>query len=442
MAGCRRVRLLLCALLALGTAGPAAAATELRYMLWDSLQLPQYRRCAADFERANPGTRIRFVQVGWGDYWTTLATGFVSETAPDVFTNHLAKFPELVRNEQLVDLTPLMQRDGVTLADYEPGLAEVWQRSGRQYGLPKDWDTVALAVNLSHAAKAGVARAEFESLTWNPRDGGTLEALLRRLTIDRHGRNANDPAFDRRAIAVYGYQNHGPGGMAGQTEWSHYAHSAGWQFQPAPWAGRYFYDDPRLVSTIDWLGSLPGKGLSAPYEQAKGLGADAMFAAGRVALLPMGSWMVNFIIRNARFEFGFVPLPTGPSGQRTSMRNGLADSIWIGTRHKEQAWAWVRHLASAACQQQVAGFGVTFPARRGLAAQAIAAQGKLGADTRAYLTMAEGTTFATPIDDHAAEIDDLIKGAIESVLVGRQTAAPALAAANARANALLQKKRR
>ena len=47
-------------------------------------------------------------QIGWDDYWTGITTGFVSGTAPDVFTDHLAKYPEFAKNNQLVDLAPLI----------------------------------------------------------------------------------------------------------------------------------------------------------------------------------------------------------------------------------------------------------------------------------------------------------------------------------------------
>ncbi|HOE43684.1 MAG TPA: extracellular solute-binding protein, partial [Rhodoferax sp.] len=111
-----------------------ASAGEVKYMLWDSNQLPAYKQCAADFEKKNPGTTIKITQSGWNDYWTAISTGFVSGTAPDVFTNHLAKYPEFAKNEQLVDLTPLIQRDKVDTGAYSNGLFDIWGRNGKQYG--------------------------------------------------------------------------------------------------------------------------------------------------------------------------------------------------------------------------------------------------------------------------------------------------------------------
>jgi multiple sugar transport system substrate-binding protein len=36
-------------------------------------------------------------------------------------------------------------------------------------------------------------------------------------------------------------------------------------------------------------------------------------------------------------ETGVAPLPAGPSGKRASMYNGLADSIWVGSKNKPAA---------------------------------------------------------------------------------------------------------
>ena len=71
--------------------------------------------------------------------------------------------------------------------------------------------------------------------------------------------------------------------------------------------------------------------------------------------------MVHWYTENAKFEIGFAPLPKGPVGRRT-MFNGLADSIWVGSKHQEEAWKWVKFLASPEAQKIVAVTG-RFPGR-------------------------------------------------------------------------------
>ena len=422
----------------LALAASAASAAEVKYMLWDSNQLPAYQQCAADFAKKNAGTTVKITQAGWNDYWTAISTGFVAGTAPDVFTDHLSKYPEFAKNDQLVDLTPYIQKDKVDTKIYASGLLDVWGRDGKQYGLPKDWDTIGFIVNMAHAKKAGVTLAELQNMSWNPKDGGSFEAIIKKLTIDAKGKNASDAGFDKKSVAVYGYQNPGSGGMTGQTEWSHFAVSNGFKFQDKPWATKYYYDDPKLAETIDWLAGLPGKGLSASLESTRGLGPDAMFVGGKVAMVPQGSWMISYFGSNAKFENAWIPLPKGPTGKRATMFNGLADSIWVGSKVKDDAWKWVKYLASADCQSVVASYGVVFPAINGMAEKAVEAQKKKGVDSSAFLTMSKEQTFLTPIGDNASQVDEIMKNGIESVLLGKQPAAVALKDANEKVNKLFK----
>ena len=260
---------------------------------------------------------------------------------------------------------------------------------------------------------------------------------MRKLTLDAQGKDATSPQFNRKNIGLYGYQNPGPGGMTGQTEWSHFAVSNGFRFQDRPWDPRLHYDDPRLAETIAYLAGLPGKGLSAPFELTRSLGSDAMFVARKAAMVPQGSWMISYFARNAKFEHAWVPLPIGPSGQRASMLNGLADSIWAGSKVREEAWKWVRFMGSAECQQTVAAAGVVFPAIDGLAQRSVEVLRQKGVDASAFLVMAKGTTFPTPIAGRGAEITEVMTTAIESVLIGKADAATALKDADAKVRRLV-----
>src|SRR6202035_5426360 len=128
--------LILASLVAAGIS--AKAATEITYWLWDNNQLPAYQACAAAFEKQNPDIKVKIVQTGWFDYWTALNTAFVSGTAPDVITDHLARYPEFIDSNLLVDLTPLIAGHKVPTTSYLGDLVKVWGRNGTQYGLPKE----------------------------------------------------------------------------------------------------------------------------------------------------------------------------------------------------------------------------------------------------------------------------------------------------------------
>ncbi len=415
----------------------AHAATEITYWLWDALQLPAYQAAAAAFEKANPDIKVKITQTAWGDYWTTLSTGFVSGTAPDVFTDHLARYPEFVANELLVDIGPLIKKDKVPTDVYLGGLYDLWGKGGKQYGLPKDWDTIALIYNKAMLEKAGVDPKELNDLTWNPKDGGTFGQLIAKLSIDEAGNNGLSPNFNPKKVKQYGLLIDGAPDGFGQVEWSHFAVSNGFKFHDGQWAKGFHYDDPKLAETLQWLADTMKKGFIVPAKDARQLGANGLFAAGKGAMALTGSWTINWYSDNAKFDKGFAPLPKGPDG-RKSMFNGLADSIWVGSKHKDEAWKWVKFLGSEEGQKIIAGYGVVFPAIRSDAELAEQVMSKKGVDVSAFLAEATDPqgTFLFPIADHAADVLRITKVGLDAVLLNGANAASTFKKVNKDVNEL------
>jgi multiple sugar transport system substrate-binding protein len=417
----------------------AHAATEINYWLWDVLQLPAYQAAAAAFEKANPDIKVKITQTSWGDYWTTLSTGFVSGTAPDVFTDHLSRYPEFVENDLLVDIAPLIKRDKVPTDVYLGGLYELWGKGGKQYGLPKDWDTIALIYNKAMLEKAGVDPKGLNDLTWNPKDGGSFGQLIAKLSVDEAGNNGLSPNFNPKKVKQYGLLIDGAPDGFGQVEWSHFAVSDGFKFHDGPWAKGFHYDDPKLAETLQWIADTMKKGFIVPAKDARQLGANSFFAAGKGAMALTGSWMINWYVDNAKFDKGFAPLPKGPDG-RKSMFNGLADSIWVGSKHKEEAWKWVKFLGSEEGQTIIAGYGVVFPAVHSAAEKAEQVMSKKGLDVSPFLqeATAPNGTFLFPIADHAADVLRITKIGLDSILLNGADAASTMKKANTEVNALFE----
>lgn len=420
---------------ATGRAGPAV---EIRHWMWDSTQLPAYRAAARAFEAANPDIRIRLHQVGWSSYWLSLTTALISESAPDVFTNHLSRYPELLANGTLLDLAPYAARDGVSGSRYLAGLYDAWSKDGGQYGLPKDWDTIALVYNRDLLREAGVSPEELEALEWNPRDGGTFGRMISRLARDAAGENGLSPRFDSRRVVRYGLLREGRSDGYGQTDWSHLALSNGFRHYDGPWSGRFHYDDPRLVETLAWLYEMgERRRVLVPAAESRQTGATGLFAAGKGTLAWVGSWSVNWLQANCRFEIGFAPLPRGPEG-RVSMFNGLGDSIWSGSRHPEQAWRWVSFLGSREGQMLVAGHGVVLPAIREAAERATAVMATNGADVSVFLRQAlePGGTFMYPTVERGSDLFEITRAGMDRIFLGGADIEATLRAMNIEVNAL------
>jgi len=420
------------------TAGEAKG--DINYWLWDANQLPAYQQCASDFTKINPDIKVKITQRGYGDYWTTLTNGFVAGNAPDVFANHLSKYPEFADKKQLLALDDAVKKDGIKLDVYNEGLADLWVgQDGKRYGLPKDWDTVAMFYNKAMTDAAGITPEQMSNLDWNPKDGGSYEKAIAHLTLDKNGKRGDEAGFDKNNVATYGLGLESSGTGQGQTQWSFLTGTTGWTHTDKnPWGTKFNYDDPRFQDTIKWWAGLADKGYMPKLETTVGASVSDAFGAGKAAVNTQGSWMIGQYTSYKGIETGIAPTPKGPDGKRASMFNGLADSVWAGTKNPAASVKWVEYLASSACQDVVASKAVVFPAIKTSSEKAAEAFKAKGTDVSAFTTqVTDGTTFLFPITENAAKVEGLMGPAMDAVVSGKKDAST-LSETNEKVNALFK----
>ncbi len=377
------------------------------------------------------------MQYGWSDYWSKLTAGLIADTAPDVFTDHLAKFAQFVDLEALVPLDDLGPTSDIKDSDYQEGLAELWKgQDGKRYGAPKDWDTVAIFYNSKALRDAGVDPAQLDTLTWNPTDGGSFEKLVAHLTVDADGVRGDEPGFDKTRVVQHGFASGGGGGDGfGQTQWSAFTGSAGWQpTDRNPWGTRFNFDQPVFQDTMKWYFGLVDKGYMPNYQEIGGsnnaIGSDKQIQTGMAAMGINGSWMISTFAKltdaqGNKIDIGIAPTPIGPSGKRASMFNGLGDSITKQSRQPENAAKWVKFLSSAQCQDIIGRSGVVFPARpEGTQLAVDYNRTERNLDVTAFTDqVTDKTTFLFPLTTNAADIKRSPSHASTPCISGRSRSA-------------------
>ena len=417
-----------------------AAPVALRYALWDSNQQPAYQACLDAFTKQNPTITVTLEQAGWGEYWDGITTGFVSGSAPDVFTDHLSKYPEFLNKGQLLDIQQYMDKDPVDLSIYlvDPSL---WVKDGKRYGLPKDWDTVAVFYNDAMMTAAGVTADEINKWTWNPTDGGTFQTIMAKLTLDKNGKNGLDPAFDKNNVVTYGFAGGvGDPGTGGQTEWSAFAASTGFKLTDGPWATAFHYDDARVAQTLQWWADMASVNkFAADSNVLSGTDTGALFTAGKAAMTLNGSWRIGDLLKGTTFKAKVAKLPAGPKGVYSPI-NGLSDAIWSGTKHPAEAYKLVKFLASPDCANIVGGFGVVFPAIQTGVDAALAKHQSAGFDVTAFTDEAanKANTYLLPMTDHGSDIASLVAPVLQDIFDGKVKAADALPPLNQKINDLFK----
>src|SRR5262249_24738107 len=217
------------------------------------------------------------------------------------------KYPQFAQSQVIEPVNTRAQ----DMSQYLPGLAKLWRTpSGKQYGFPKDWDTVALVVNENMLAKAGLTMQQIGGASWNPTDGGTFQRAVAHLTVDTKGRRGDQPGFDPKNVAVYGIGFDSGGLTYGQTTWAGFAASLGFQLlNKNPWGTHYNYDDPRFAQTFTWWRNMIRAGYMPSLEQARTLGQSAAFQSGKAALAIDGDWTIGTYSATKRLHVGYPPQP-------------------------------------------------------------------------------------------------------------------------------------
>jgi len=413
-----------------------SSPVQIRYALWDSGQQPAYQACADAFTKANPNITVSIEQAGWEQYWSGLTTELVSGTAPDVFTNHIGHYPELLSKGQLLDIQPFVTKDKVDTSIYttDPNLLV---KDGKRYGLPQDGDTIAIFYNKDMFDKAGITADEIAGWTWNPTDGGTFQKTIAKLTLDANGRNGLDPKFDKSNVVQWGFMGEvGDASSGAQPDWSAFAASLGYQTTDGPWSIKYHYDDQRVIDTVQWWANEHLVYGFAPNSDQLSSGVDSVFLAGKAAMFPMGSWDIS-TAAGATFKVGFAELPAGPMGRKTPV-NGLSPAIYAGTKHPQEAWQWVKFLTSPDCANLVGDHAVVFPAIQSGIDRAVEAFKKKGLDVSAFQTIRAGknSTYLLPMTDHITDITNMLQPVLQDIFDGKTTAKDALPKINDQINAL------
>lgn len=412
---------------------------DITYWMWDSNQVPAYQACATEFEKSNPNITITIEQYGYDDYWNKLMTSFVADSAPDVFVDHSSKYGDYASRGLIENLDGLVKDENIDLDQYVDGTIDLWRAAdGHQYGMPKDWDTVAIFYNEKLADEAGILAEDLGKMTWNPEDGGTYEDVVAHLTVDKNGVRGDEAGFDKTRVATYGLGLDDSGGGYGQVTWSMLAATTGWTYMNEPtWGSEFRYDDERFQDTIAWWRSLIDKGFMPPLSQTVGTALSSKMQAESYAMVTDGAWNINTYAKLQGVELNTAPTPVGVNGERASTFNSLADSISSSSKKKGAAWEWVKYLSSVECQSTVADAGVVFPSLSAVGDIASERLGETGFNIDAFTThVTDGTTVLFPLSENAVEINAVMTNAMDKVM-SFSTEPSSLTEVNKKATALL-----
>ena len=169
----KNLKILLSVLLAIAMLLTAASALAegysvdvLEVKIWDNNQLAGLQQIADEWT-AQSGVKVNIQVVDWDNYWTLLEAGASGGEMPDVFWMHSNNAQMYMGAQKLLDLTDyIAASDKIDLANYYPGITELYSLNDRNYAIAKDHDTIALLYNKAIFDQYGVAYPD-ETWTWD-----------------------------------------------------------------------------------------------------------------------------------------------------------------------------------------------------------------------------------------------------------------------------------
>ncbi|RPF32995.1 extracellular solute-binding protein [Streptomyces sp. TLI_185] len=311
---------------------------------WDTSnatnEAPTYKALVKEFEAANKGIKVKYVNVPFDQAQNKFDTAAGSKGAPDVLRSEVGWTPAFAKKGYFLPL------DGTeALKDqskFRSNLIEQAKYDGKAYGVPLVTDTLALVYNKALFKKAGITEA--------PKTWDELKA---------------DAAKIDSKAKVYGYW--------GSTQ-SYYAqtflYGEGTDTVDATAKKITVNSAPAKKAYGTWLSLFKGQGLHKADTTADAYAhiQDA-FVNGKVASIIQGPWEITNFYKGSAFKdksnLGIATVPAGSTGKAGAPTGGHNLSVYAGSdsAHQKAALKFVNFMTSAKSQTEIALKNSTLPTR-------------------------------------------------------------------------------
>ena len=289
--------------------------------------------------------KVRVTFEAWDDYMTKLPTLFAGGAAPDLVHQHMSIVQDYGHRGALLDLAPLMERDGVDRSAFVPSLLDAFTDGGKVYGIPKDSAAWGIYYNKDKFDDAGVP---YPSDDWTMED---LRATARALTRDDQGRDPDKSGFNPKKIKQYGFNWLEPVPTESENARA-LLRALGGDWYDEDYTSTHI-DQRAAVEQFEMFRAMRCDDGSTPSPTLD-LGQGDPFRSGLTAMT-VGHHSTDFFLREekTKFAWGVTFTPGGPGGQYVAVGcSGWA--IAAGAKDQDGAWNLLKHLTSKAVQRSVA----------------------------------------------------------------------------------------
>ncbi|OBZ12556.1 ABC transporter substrate-binding protein [Bacillus sp. FJAT-26390] len=281
---------------------------------WGGEGQAQFETMVDAFNKSQDKIRVKYVLQQ--DMITKFLTAATSGGSPDILFWDRWRTSLYAPKNVLHPIDEYLERDGISRDDYyEESLKEL-SLNDKLYGLPLTVDARALFYNKKLLDEAGLQPPK----TWDE-----LADAAAKLT-KWNGNKLEVAGFSLGDVGLFNmYLQQAGGHMLTEDGKTNFNNEQGKQVLQ-------YWD--RLLNQ--------DKVYKVGFEQGLGEGQDA-FVTGKLAMQFTGPWMLSTYKKYGKdLEFGIVPPPAGPGGDKGSVMGGFGLVIPEGAKHKEESWTFIK----------------------------------------------------------------------------------------------------
>jgi raffinose/stachyose/melibiose transport system substrate-binding protein len=286
-------------------------------------QLNLIKADIAEFEKANPGVKVKLNTMPTENLRTVLQTQLRSGEGPDVFSYDTGPgFAGVLAEAGLLyDLTDAYAENDWPIYDWAK---ERVTFDSKILGVPNGVEEIGIFYNKDLFAEHGIAE---------PGSLPELEAAAEKLAA--------------AGITPFAFSNK-EGWQGGHILSVMLASSVGADGMEALLAGDKSWSDPEIAEAIDrWFADYLERGFLPRSPNAiTGDNGNSLFYAGKAAMHVTGSWLTLDLENSVDYEVGFIPFPAkdGPG----IFAGGLGGGTFVSanTKNAEAAVAFLDYLQS------------------------------------------------------------------------------------------------
>lgn len=391
------------------SASPSPEAVKLTYFTFSAApdHLADLDAIVRAFQAKHPNITIEVQTAAYDQYFTKLQTMVAGGTAPDTFELNYENFVTYASAGALLDIT---DQAAATASTYYPRAFAVFQRDGRQYGLPESFSDVLLFYNKDLFDAAGVA---YPSSDWKWSD----ELAAAQALTD-----------------------------ASKGIWGDFQPVQFWEFYKvlAQNGGSFFsadgtratFNDAKGVEAANWLidKSTKYKVMPTPAEMG-GQDDTALFKSGKLAMWHNGIWQFAGL-KDAPFSWDVQVEP----GNVTKAHHFFANAVVASatTTHPAEAFLWLSFLTGSPEAVKVrldASWELPAVADQSLFSSYL---DQTPPANRKAVFDALSDIVVPPVIEQQSQMTDIVTNALQAALTGQKSVPEALNEAARQVDALLK----